>query len=350
MIPELNHYEHAAPTQVQLDWVDLPTVDLSLAATREGREELARTLRAAMQEHGFFSVINHGLTPEEARRMFDIADVPFSQVAEDVKVQYVADIKGTGSYEGYKLRQYWHISGGVRDQIEHYNVNRDVEKREHPPALQPFLPEIARFARFNHERVLHALLRLFARGMGLPEETFVDMHKFDAVGETSGNYPREDGDEEKTKSVWLKGHTDIGTVTILWSQPVSALQILAKDGTWRWVRHVPNGLVINAGDALEFLSGGFYKATIHRVVQPPEDQRKQTRLGLFYFCSTDDNVRLEPLVANPEYEKRFEVAPTMEQWRKGVTRAYGRTKLIKQDESGRIEKETIAGVLVRHFN
>lgn len=71
-------------------------------------------------------------------RMFDIADTPFSQVPEDEKKSFVADIKGTGSYQGYKLRQYWvssssqmgtkalidcmqHIDAGVRDQIEHYN-------------------------------------------------------------------------------------------------------------------------------------------------------------------------------------------------------------------------------------
>ena len=36
---------------------------------------------------------------------------------------------------------------------------------------------------------------------------------------------------------------DIGTITILWSQPVSALQIMSPDGKWRWVRHIDNALV-----------------------------------------------------------------------------------------------------------
>jgi isopenicillin N synthase-like dioxygenase len=58
--------------------------------------------------------------------------------------------------------------------------------------------------------------------------------------------------------------TDFGTITVLYSQPVAALQILTKEGQWKWVQHIENALVINAGDALEFLSGGFYKATIHR--------------------------------------------------------------------------------------
>lgn len=40
-------------------------------------------------------------------------------------------------------------------------------------------------------------------------------------------------------SYWL----DFGTITILWSQPVAALQILSPDGKWRWIKHMPNALV-----------------------------------------------------------------------------------------------------------
>ncbi len=33
------------------------------------------------------------------------------------------------------------------------------------------------------------------------------------------------------------------TFTLLFSQPVSALQIFNKEGQWKWVRHVENGVV-----------------------------------------------------------------------------------------------------------
>ena len=39
--------------------------------------------------------------------MFDIADVPFARVSEEEKKIYVARMKETGSYQGYKPRQYW---------------------------------------------------------------------------------------------------------------------------------------------------------------------------------------------------------------------------------------------------
>lgn len=40
-------------------------------------------------------------------RIFDIADVPFSQASDEVKQKYVGKMLETGSYQGYKLRQYW---------------------------------------------------------------------------------------------------------------------------------------------------------------------------------------------------------------------------------------------------
>jgi len=170
-------------------------------------------------------------------------------------------------------------------------------------------------------------------------------------------YPRSKEEEIKTKNVWLKGHTDFGTITILYSQPVSGLQIFTKEGTWKWVKHVENSIVINAGDALEFLSGGFYRPTIHRVVQPPPDQQTYTRLGLFYFCMTDDDVKLAPLRDSPVLRrlgKRFnnrvavDVPPTMEAYRKGRTAAYGQSELKSMRDG--VEEEVISGVVVKHYN
>ncbi|EJD38868.1 Clavaminate synthase-like protein [Auricularia subglabra TFB-10046 SS5] len=371
-LPPTPHYEPASPTKEDckhfpeasdvsnagwssaVAWADLPTVDLSLAGTPKGRKELVGIVKNAMRDHGFFYVINHGLTPDQNARMFDIADIPFSAAKEEDRQTYVAKMKQDGNYLGYKPRQYWHIDAGVRDQIEHYNINKDVMRREHPEALRSFIPEIEEFARFNHLNILHPLLRLFAGAVDLPEETFVDMHKFDASAASwirFMNYPRNEEDERRTQQVWLKGHQDFGSVTILWSQPVTALQILGPDNTWRWVKHVPNALAINAGEALEALSGGRLRATIHRVVQPPKDQRGCERLGVFYFATTDDDVRLEPLVSGEGVKARFtgESVPTMKEWAMTRTRAYGQTQLKKAELAG-VEEEVLNGQTVRHFN
>ena len=114
--------------------------------------------------------------------------------------------------------------------------------------------------------------------------------------------------------------------------------------------------VINAGDVMEFLSGGFYKATIHRVVQPPADQRGYERLGVFYFCKADDNLKLVPFSESPVLQrvgiKRLcedKDAPTMLEWRKSRTAGYGVAELKLNSNSGH-EEEVVEGVLVTHYN
>ncbi|ESK85342.1 Clavaminate synthase-like protein [Moniliophthora roreri MCA 2997] len=365
--PEIPHYVPAQPTKEPLDYADLAVIDLAKARTTpEDLQALVEDIRTAMSTQGFFYVINHGYSPSEMERIFDIANVPFTQVPEDEKKLYHAKPHETGSFQGYKPRQYWvrHIEGGVRDQMEQYNINRNVARRTHPEAIRPFIPEVDAFARHNHFNVVQPILHLLALGLELPENTFVDMHDFNATGESFVRfmkyYPRSEEDEVKSKNVWFKGHTDFGTITLLYSQPVAALQILGLDGKWRWVRHMENAIVINAGDAMESLSGGYYKATIHRVVQPPADQRNVTRLGAYYFNIADDHIKLAPLTDSPVLQRvgiqrRFEddKIPTMEEWRKSRTLAYGQVnaglKVGEQHGEAKVDEEIINGVVVKHY-
>lgn len=107
---------------------------------------------------------------------------------------------------------------------------------------------------------------------------------------------------------------------------------------------------------MEFLSGGFYKGTIHRVRQPPADQQGYPRLGVFYFALADDDVKLAPMLQSPVLqrvgvERRWEddaQAPLMEEWRKGRTSSYGTAQLKKRDDV--VEEEVINGIVVKHFN
>ncbi|EPQ50556.1 Clavaminate synthase-like protein [Gloeophyllum trabeum ATCC 11539] len=352
-----------APRLTRVDIKDLhgwrhDVLDLAKAKTPEGWAQLVVTAKDAMTTRGFLTVINHGYSTEQTKRMFDIANVPFDEVSQEEKERYVGNIKLNGAYQGYKLPQYWTIAGGVQDRIEMYNINHDVNKRTHPQILRQYLHDIDAFAKHCHYNVIHPVLRLLAVGLELPEETLVATHNFDAPGEGCVRFqkyfPRSQAEEAKTENVWLKGHTDIGSITVLWSQPVCGLQIRSPEGEWQWARYIENGLIINVGDMLEFLSGGFYKATIHRVVQPPPSQQGHARLGLFFFGMPDDNVVLKPLNESPVLQrvgirKRFEEdqAPTTEAWRKVRTSNYGVSEVKKE---GAVDVQILNGIVVAHYN
>lgn len=116
--------------------------------------------------------------------------------------------------------------------------------------------------------------------------------------------PRSKEESEKYRDIFLSGHTDWGTFTLLFSQPIAALQVLCHHtGKYRWVKHQPHGIVVNFGEALERLTGGLFKATIHRVVQPPMDQRHLRRIGVIYFVRPADERELVPIENSPLLER-----------------------------------------------
>ncbi|KAJ3948501.1 uncharacterized protein N0V96_002756 [Colletotrichum fioriniae] len=152
----------------------------------------------------------------------------------------------------------------------------------------------------------------------VPEEVIQATH---APGGSKTEYirymmcePRSKEESEKYRDIFLSGHTDLGTWTFLFSQPIAALQVLDhNDGKYRWVEHQPHGLVVNFGDALARLTGGLFKATIHRVIQPPEDQRHLRRIGVIYFSRPADERELVPIEGSPLLQRLGRDKPIDEQ-------------------------------------
>lgn len=109
-------------------------------------------------------------------------------------------------------------------------------------------------------------------------------------------YSRRTAEENATiGNIWSKGHTDFGSLTLLFRQPVAALQVRTPEGEWKWVKPQPESITVNLADSLEFLTNGFLKSSIHRVVAPPEDQRHVDRLGVLYFVRPEDDLELKPV-------------------------------------------------------
>ena len=77
--------------------------------------------------------------------------------------------------------------------------------------------------------------------------------------------------EERAKllqgdGLYSYGHTDLGTLTLLFRQPVAALQIKDhKTGEWKWAKPLDRSFTVNSCDAFSFLTGNYIKSTVHRV-------------------------------------------------------------------------------------
>jgi hypothetical protein len=101
---------------------------------------------------------------------------------------------------------------------------------------------------------------------------------------------------------------------------------------------------------LQFFTGGYYKPTIHHIVQPPEDRCNYGRLGAFYITMPGDNVRLLLLVKSLVLVSNAGgLSPLCGTRRKGRTTMFGRTDFQKGKEHNSGE-EVIEDAEVKHYD
>ena len=110
---------------------------------------------------------------------------------------------------------------------------------------------------------------------------------------------------------------------------------------------------MNIADSLSFLTNGYLKSSIHRVVAPPPDQANLDRLSVLYFVRSEDDLELKtipsPLLQRLGLDKQPEgPVLTAGEWvkdrvAKNVNKAGDSTK-----ENG--EQEIIKGVSAKYYD
>ncbi|KAK6603585.1 2og-fe oxygenase [Botrytis cinerea] len=345
----LPKYEHPPETKEDLPWAELVTLDLSDFNNEGGKERLAKQLEHAVHHVGFFYVKNFGLSQDQWTRK------PSTKLTTQ-----------NADYNGWRRNNH-HQVGKVKDNIEIYNIpkfTKDFEgKYAQPPLVQAHLPEIEVFSKALHSNVVLPLLRLFAIILQLPDEEYlVNQHTYDKKSEDHFRYmiyhKRTPEEHEASGYGQTTGHTDLGTVTLLFRQPVAGLQILGDDGNWTWVSAQPGTITVNLADTISHLTGGWLKSSIHRVVAPPKDQWEYERTGLLYFARPHNDTILKPILDSPVLKEagvkpRFEKEITMEEWVRAKQRLQLNPDLAKglyQDaEDGTRTVEVIGGFRDRTY-
>ncbi|KAK4055598.1 hypothetical protein OIV83_000144 [Microbotryomycetes sp. JL201] len=358
-------FRHVEPTKEEVQFVSLGVVDLT--RFREGpegleaRKVLATELEEAIRTQGFFFLEGHGF-PLEKLEYLQAVSQAILDLPDEIKDQYPAGSRqsdgdafddkeklGAERGSGFKPRGYWSGVGGVRDQIEHWNW-RDLlhptlrERHRYPDLVKQHLQDAVEYFQHLHLDVVRKLSFLFDIILEIPEGSTWSLFDVEAdnPANSGGGFGRamlyhgqSAEDDAKAEGTWLRGHSDASALTFLTSQPMASLQFRDyHDGQWKYVGHRPGALVVNIGDRFEFLTGGFAKATIHRVVTPPKDQRGHRRLGLIYFCDIKPNVYIEPETVNSPKLQRLGYALhpgweriTGEQWDAQKAKAFGKSDL-----------------------
>ena len=267
-----------------------------------GKAAVARAVAAACETVGFFCVSGHGIAEELLAEAFavsrDFFDLPLAEKRRYVPAGEVAP-RGYAAMETKGLAAT--LDAAVpKDLREQFMLGTlaamPPELAALPGATGCYTPNIwpeqptayrAVFTRLYRdcERLADTLMRIFARGLDLPEDWFVDKidHHFSVLG--SNHYPPLDHDPLPGQ-LRVGAHTDFGSLTIL--APTAApggLQVRTADGRWLDVEPLPGCLVINLGDMMARWTNDRWRSTLHRVVNPPPGSgARARRQSIAFFC------------------------------------------------------------------
>jgi isopenicillin N synthase-like dioxygenase len=82
-------------------------------------------------------------------------------------------------------------------------------------------------------------------------------------------------------AVRAAAHEDINFITLLVAASAPGLQVRDKKGEWHDVPHEENSVTVNIGDMLQLASGGLYRSTTHRVINPDNSSSDRISMPLF---------------------------------------------------------------------
>ena len=205
--------------------------------------------------------------------------------------------------KSYKRAGFGKIESGRPDRYEFYNSGQDDMLGNLPPRANPAPIENNRAIIKSYMLKVHAIVRVILSHLDthlrLPPGTLASLQRQNHI---SGSHlrmlkyaPQPDGDRRTS----LLGHTDIGTVTVLFSA-LGGLQVLPagcdnSEENWRYVRPEPGCAIVNLGDAMVEWSAGILRSNLHRVTFAPGAQATCDRYSLAYFVRPEGRVSMQRL-------------------------------------------------------
>jgi len=255
-------------------------------SSSNGVESVARDVRHACREFGFFYVVGHGISQTLQKRLEQLSQEFFSW-SHDEKMK-IAMAHGGRAWRGY-FPVGEELTSGQPDQKEGLYFGAELGE-DHPRvrAMTPLhganlFPPIDGFRECVLEwlnaltELGQRLMRLIAVSLNLPEDYFRrDCTRDPLILFRIFHYPPL---QKSVGSDWSVGeHTDYGLLTILKQDQTGGLQIKSKDN-WIAAPVVENSFVCNLGDMLDRMTGGTYRSTPHRV----RNVSSQGRLSFPFF-------------------------------------------------------------------
>ena len=263
----------------------IPIIDVAglFSGASGDRRAVAREMRVACCDTGFFYVTNHGLddafldgTFAQSKRFFelplaekeriDLAKSPISRGYEPIGGQQL-DLTAS---RDLKESVYLGVDRGPDDPLV------VAETPNHGPNQWP--DGLAGWREYMEDAFgrLSDLSRALSRGLALsldmPEDHFAAMETDPMSILRLLRYPPHPKDAGPDQ-FGCGAHTDWGCLTILAQKESEGLELRNAAGDWILARPIPDTLVINLGDMMARWTNDLYQSTPHRVINKSGGER-----------------------------------------------------------------------------
>ena len=263
----------------------LPVLDLSSAD--DDPVAFRTALREAAHTTGFFYLTGHGVPEEQIAEILGLAREFFALPVE--RKNEISQLSSP-QFRGYS-RIGGELTNGAVDWREQIDIGPERETipgaegywRLQGPNLWPQRPAAFRSAFERWDQTLSAvglrLLRHWAVSLGASKDHFDAA--FADLPATLIKVVRYPGSTENRQGVGA--HKDSGVLTLLLVEPDSeGLQVELAREHWVDVPPLAGAFIVNIGELLEVATGGYLRATQHRVQSPAPGT---DRISIPYFLN-----------------------------------------------------------------
>lgn len=312
----------------------IPLIDIGALRGSDpaAHDEVARALRAACEQRGFFYVRNHGVPPALIDGVFHWTEAFFDlPMADKLRV----DKAHSGCNRGYEpLRAQTLEAGAPPDLKESFYIGEEVAAddprvlagrfntgpNQWPEGLPGFRQAMNDY--FAEAHALGALLvRALARSLALPPGHFDGYLDGAAATLRLLHYPP----QPPNPSPGEKGcgeHTDFGGITLLLQDDAGGLQVRdAQGASWIDAPPIPGTYVVNIGDLFARWTNGRYHSTLHRVVNA--SGRERHSVPFFFTGNPTHRVECLPTCLAEGEAPLFAPVTVEEHLRECYRRTYG---------------------------
>ena len=288
--------------------------ELSFVDIEKGDSNSINILSDALEDHGFFSITEHGLSNELVDKCYQLSK-QFFDLKYEIKNKYSS--VGSKGARGYTPKGIETAVGeNVPDQKEfwhHGPVVDDTFDQKIPKNI--IIEEMPEFNKYYDELYLELhkigsrVLSVIALSLEIDKNFFTPWIEKGNSLLRSIHYPPVDSNLNPHRA---RAHEDINLITLLIGAEEGGLEVLNKDGSWIKVSPSSEAIVCNIGDMMQLVTDKKLKSTTHRVIQDKLTESKP-RYSIPFFLHPAPSINLksifrdndEGILANDFLDKRL---------------------------------------------